>query len=78
MHETHQRVHAIVSRLCPHGERPVTAADRIVDDLGYHSVRVVQLTLELEDMFDISLCDETVAGLETVGDLATLIADLAA
>lgn len=76
--DTHTRVRAIVSRLCPHGERTISPDDRIVDDLGYHSVKVVELTIELESEFDVMLCDETVAGLQTVGDLSALVADLAA
>jgi acyl carrier protein len=76
--ETDVRVHAIVGKLCPHGDRHISPTDRIVDDLGYHSVKVVELTIELESEFDVMLCDETVAGLETVGDLVALIVDLAA
>jgi acyl carrier protein len=72
------RVHAIIGRLCPHGEREISPTDRIVDDLGYHSVKLVELTIELEAEFDVMLCDEKVAGMQTVGDLSALIAELTA
>lgn len=68
------RVYEIIGQLCPEGQRTVRATDQIVDDLGYHSVKLVELTIELEAEFNLPpIDDRTVTGCQTAGDLATLI-----
>ena len=48
----------------------VTADAKIVDDLGADSLDVVELLSRLEDEFGITIPDEDVENLVTVGDVA--------
>jgi len=45
----------------------ITNATRIVEDLGADSLDLVELTMELEDAFDIRITDEDAEKLTTVG-----------
>jgi len=46
---------------------------RIVEDLGLDSLKLLTLTIEIENHFRICLDEETEAELVTVGDLARVI-----
>ncbi|MGL6236083.1 MAG: phosphopantetheine-binding protein [Segniliparus sp.] len=73
------RVLEVIGKLAPEPGRVVGPGDRLVDDLGYHSVRVVELIVELELEFGLPpIGEEDVSGLATAGELAALVADLAA
>lgn len=48
----------------------VTADAKIVEDLGADSLDVVELLSRLEDEFSITIPDEDVENLLTVGDVA--------
>ena len=37
-----------VARSCPNRERRVDATDRLVDDLGFDSIRIANLSVEIE------------------------------
>ena len=54
----------------------VTADAKIVDDLGADSLDVVELLSRLEDEYGITIPDDDVEGLVTVGDVATEIEKL--
>lgn len=45
----------------------VSPASHFVDDLKYDSLTVVEFTMEVEDEFEISIPDEHVPKLQTVG-----------
>lgn len=51
-----------------HANAPVDARTRFVDDLGADSLALVELTLVLEEMFDIDISDEEAARIRTVRD----------
>ena len=51
----------------------VTAASRLVEDLGADSLDVVELIMAFEDEFGISLPDEEIATMKTVGDIVNYI-----
>ena len=51
----------------------VTSASRLVEDLGADSLDVVELIMAFEDEFNISLPDEDIAAMKTVGDVFTYI-----
>jgi acyl carrier protein len=40
----------------------------LVDDLGVHSLDVVELVMELEEEFDLKIPDDEVERIVTVGD----------
>ena len=46
-------------------------------DIGLDSLEIVQLGMEVEELFGIELSDEQVAGLETIGDAVRLIEGMA-
>lgn len=51
----------------------VTLEANIQDDLGADSLDVVDLITTIEDEFDISIPDETVEQIKTVGDIVNYI-----
>ncbi len=54
----------------------VTAASNIGRDLGIDSLTLMNIVMELEDTFELSIPLDRLADVETVGDLAALINDL--
>lgn len=75
--DIHVRVRKLVGDLVPTGVRKVAAADRIVEDLGYDSVSIVELALALEVEFDLSdIPEEQAMDLVTVGDIEGLVSRL--
>ncbi|MFD0689919.1 acyl carrier protein [Actinomadura fibrosa] len=70
-----RRVRDLVGDLVPAGARRVGPADRLVEDLGFDSVAVLELALALEVEFDLQEIDEArTVDLATVGDIEALIA----
>lgn len=49
---------------------------RLVEDLGADSLDVVELVMAFEDDFGISLPDEDVANMKTIGDVVKYINNL--
>ncbi|MCD0453480.1 phosphopantetheine-binding protein [Actinocorallia sp. API 0066] len=67
-------VRRIIGEMCPLGARDVAPADRIMEDLGYDSMAVVELALVLEAEFALEPIDEEQAiDLVTVEDVAELV-----
>ena len=54
-------------------EKPVTLESSFVNDLGADSLDVVELVMELEDEFDVSIPDEDAEKMQTVGDAVKFI-----
>ena len=52
----------------------LTPESRLEDDLKLGSLRTVELIIALEDTLDVSIPDDELASLETLGDLVDLIA----
>jgi acyl carrier protein len=50
---------------------------RIKEDLGADSLDVVEILMNIEEKYGITVPDEVVMGVKTVGDLATAIDSLA-
>ena len=52
----------------------ITMDTSFVDDLGVDSLDVVELTMAIEEAFDVpEFDDELISGIETVGDLYQFI-----
>ncbi len=51
----------------------VTPEATLKDDLGIDSIAAVELALELETEFDVTIADEELAKLETVNDIIVLL-----
>lgn len=54
----------------------VTAETDIGRDLGVDSLTLMNIVMELEDVFELSIPLDRLADVETVGDLAALINEL--
>ena len=54
-------------------EDEVTMDANIQEDLGADSLDIVDLITTIEDEFDLSIPDEAVEGIKTVGDIANYI-----
>lgn len=54
----------------------VTPEALFSDDLGADSLGVVELIMELEDVFDVEIPDEEAEKMKTVGDAVTYIDSL--
>lgn len=54
----------------------VTASSDIGRDLGVDSLTLMNIVMELEDFYELSIPLDRLADVETVGDLAALINEL--
>lgn len=54
-------------------EKQVTAASRFQEDLGADSLDIVELIMEIEGNFGVSISDEDSEKLKTVGDAVNFI-----
>jgi acyl carrier protein len=53
----------------------ITPEARIMGDLGADSLDIVEITMTLEERFDLTIPDEKLDDLETVGDLCRALTD---
>ncbi|MEJ2760617.1 MAG: acyl carrier protein [Gammaproteobacteria bacterium] len=71
-----------MQRLCAHLQRmagsdtEIGPDDNLIDQLALDSMKVMNLIMELEDEFDISVPINALADVNTVADLAKLIESL--
>lgn len=68
-----EKVRALISERFDVDEDKVTRDTNIVEDLGVDSLDVAELLLTVEDEFGVSIPEEDIAGLKTVGDLVDFI-----
>ena len=57
-------------------ENNITMDTRIVDDLGADSLDVVELIMALEDEYGISVSDDAISELSTVGQVVDFIENI--
>jgi acyl carrier protein len=74
----------VMAEICHHlapyqtGEKPITGKTVIAKDLAIDSLAIMDVVMELEDRFDISIPMNVVAEIHTVDELADTILKLAA
>jgi len=74
----------VIREICAHlepyqtGEKPITGETVIAKDLTIDSLAIMDMVMELEDQFDISIPMNVVAEIHTVDELADTILKLAA
>lgn len=56
----------------PHSEQPIVLSEqtRIMDDVGLDSMAVMELVMQIEDRFDISVPLNILPDVNTIGELA--------
>jgi len=68
--EIRARVRTIALELAPNPESIITEEARLVEDLGYHSLALLELAFTLEDDFELSPIDEqTARAIVTIRDV---------
>ncbi len=74
----------VIREICSHlepyqaGERPITGATVIAKDLTIDSLAIMDMVMELEDRFDVSIPMNVIAEIHTVDQLADTILELRA
>ncbi len=73
--EIEVKVIEIVSKQLGVAKEKVTRQSSFVNDLGADSLDTVELVMEIEDAFDLSIPDEAAEKIQTVGDAIKYIED---
>jgi acyl carrier protein len=74
----------VIGEICLHlapyqtGEKPITGETVIAKDLSIDSLAIMDMVMELEDRFDVSIPMNVIAEIHTVNQLADTIQDLRA
>lgn len=74
----------VMGEICHHlapfqiGEKPITGATVITKDLAIDSLAVMDMVMEIEDRFDVSIPMNVVAEIYTVDELADTVLKLRA
>jgi acyl carrier protein len=55
----------------------LTPETRLVDDFGIDSPRMIDIVLEVEDRFGVSVDDDAMARVRTFGEVLSLVQELA-
>ena len=66
----------IVRRFAPRDRASVvlTPATRLIEDVGIDSPRMIDVVLEVEDQFGITIDDEAAQRIRTFGEMQSLVA----
>jgi acyl carrier protein len=69
----------IVRRFAPRERNavPLTAATRLIEDVGIDSPRMIDVILEVEDRFGITVDDAAIQRVRTFGEMCALVAEVA-
>ena len=70
---TEQKVKDILSKQLGVGVEKLNADTNIATDLGADSLDLVEILMSLEEEFSVSIPDEAIPNIKTVGDLVTFI-----
>lgn len=57
----------------PISDEKVTMEAKLVDDLGADSANLMMLIMDLESEFDLTVEDDALTGIKTVGDIVNYI-----
>ncbi|MGR3294133.1 MAG: acyl carrier protein [Candidatus Scalindua sp.] len=70
---TEEKLKEIIIKQFGESEKPITLETSYVNDLGADSLDIVELVMELEDEFDVSIPDEDAEKIQTVDDTVKYI-----
>lgn len=63
-----EKIKEVIADVLDYSADQITEDSTFVDDLGADSLDVVQIVMQLEDIFGIQIPDESIENIETVGD----------
>ena len=67
------KVKEYILQQLPVDESKIVTEARLVEDLGADSANLMMLIMDLEGEFDLTVEDEVLATIKTVGDIVTYI-----
>ena len=67
------KVKEYILQQLPVDESKIVVEARLVEDLGADSANLMMLIMDLETEFDLTVEDEVLANIKTVGDIVTYI-----
>ena len=70
---TFEKIRDILAEQLDLSADSITMDSSIKDDLGADSLDIVDLTMSLEDEFDLEIPDEAIENIRTVGDVVRYI-----
>ena len=74
MTDIREEVLALVSAMAPDTAGEPDLSSALIDDLGYTSLRLIELSIAVERAFELpQLNPEVLVGVSTVGDLVNLV-----
>jgi acyl carrier protein len=78
-HETlRTQVRQLIGEMSPLGSRTAESTDRLIEDLGYDSLAVIELSLQLESQFSLApMAQADAADITTVGDIEDFVVSAA-
>jgi acyl carrier protein len=75
--EIRASVLTMIVDMAPNQDVECGGESRLVEDLGYHSLALMEITFALEDEFDLEPIDEkTARNIRTVGQVQDLVVEL--
>jgi acyl carrier protein len=62
----------LIELIRPYAEEPIVLSDqtRIIDDVGLDSMKVMELVMQIEDCFDVSVPLNILPDVNTIGEFA--------
>lgn len=72
-----EKVVGIVSEQLGHPKEDITMESKFIDDLKADSLDIVELVMEFEDEFDVTIPDDDYDKIKTVGDVVGYITEKA-
>ena len=78
MHSREEILDQLYELIGPHSEQPIVLSEqtRIMDDVGLDSMKVMELVMQIEDRFDVSVPLNILPDVNTIGEFATHLATL--
>ena len=68
-----EKIKSIIAKNLSISEEKVTMESDFVNDLGADSIDLVEIYMDLEDEFEMSIPDQELPKIKTVGDLVKFI-----
>jgi acyl carrier protein len=78
MHSKEEILDQLFGLVRPYCEQPITLREqtRLIDDVGLNSMKVMELVMQVEDHFDISVPLNILPDVQTVGEFAEQVQKL--